>query len=145
MSSGRTLSKGLLLLLVLGMTRLPAEDLTTRDGKVYRNYTVLGHDIGYITIMYADGGGKIPLSNLPAELQAKYGYDPAKSAQFVKQDTEADRKARTDIAQTEAAQKTADDAQQQKLAEAQKKLAAQARQAQPASPNATSPKSLTGL
>jgi nucleoredoxin len=111
-----------LILLALGTLPLPAEDLVTRDGTVYRNYTVLGHDVGYLTIMYADGGGKIPLSNLPADLQAKYGYDPAKSDQFVKQDTAADRKARADLAQEEGAA-----AQQQQLAALarQKELASQ--------------------
>lgn len=70
---------------------LCADDLTTRDGTVYKNYTVLSHDDGFLTIMYADGGGKIPLSNLPDALQKQYGYDPAKCAAAVKATEDADR------------------------------------------------------
>jgi nucleoredoxin len=98
-----TMKTLLLLFLVLGVAGLDAADLTTRDGQVYRKYTVLGHDAGYITIMYADGGGKIPLSQLPADLQAKYGYDPAKSTQFVQQDKAAERQARSQLAQSQLA------------------------------------------
>jgi nucleoredoxin len=105
----------LLLFMALGLAGLDAADLTTRDGQVYRKYTVLGHDAGYITIMYADGGGKIPLSQLPADLQAKYGYDSAKSSQFVQQDQAADRQARAQLAQAQfaAAQQQADTATRQ--------------------------------
>ena len=75
-----------------------ADDLTTRDGKVYKGYKVLGHDAGYVTIMYADGGGKIPLSQLPDELQKKYNYDPAEAAAAIKATVNADQRDRLAIA-----------------------------------------------
>jgi hypothetical protein len=97
-----------LALLVFGwaaMTNLAADDLVTRDGITYRDYKVLGHDDGYIMILYADGGGKIPLNQLPGEMQKQYGYDPAKAAAFVHA-TEADweaAQARVDKAKALAA------------------------------------------
>lgn len=84
------LACGVILLVAIGLVR--ADDLTTRDGKVYKGYKVLSHDAGFITIIYADGGGKIPLSNLPDALQKQYGYDPAKEAAAEKA-AEADWKA----------------------------------------------------
>jgi nucleoredoxin len=119
---------------LLAMARVTADDLTTRDGQVYHNYKVIDHDTGYITIMDSDGGGKIPLSNLPADLQAKYGYDPAKSAAFVQQAEEADRQQRAAIAQAEAAQQ-AQAAQE----------AATARQAQAAAAVASNPASAPSI
>ena len=93
---------------LLAMARVTADDLTTRDGQVYHNYRVIDHDAGYITIMDSDGGGKIPLSNLPADLQKQYGYDPAKADAAVKEETEADQQERAAVAQAQAAQRAAD-------------------------------------
>jgi len=71
----------LLFLLFIAVTggTLAANDLTTRDGTIYSDYRVISHDDGYITITYADGDGKIRLSNLPDALQKQYGYDPIKA------------------------------------------------------------------
>jgi thiol-disulfide isomerase/thioredoxin len=117
---------------VLVMARVTAADLTTRDGQVYHNYRVIDHDIGYITIMDSDGGGKIPLSNLPADLQKQYGYDPAKSDAFVKQDTEADRQARAAVTQAQAAQQI-ESAQQAATAQRAEAAATAAGASRPAS------------
>jgi hypothetical protein len=89
-------------LLFLTLTvSLTADDLVTRDGTVYHGYKVLGHDDGYLTILYADGGGKIPLKDLPDDLQKQYGYDPAKAAAFVQNDEAADRQQRQEVAQAQ--------------------------------------------
>lgn len=104
---------------------LYAADLTTRDGQVYRDYTVIGHDTGFITIMYADGGGKIPLSQLPTDLQAQYGYDPAKSNAFVAQTVTADREARAQLAQAELAAQAQAAATQRQAATAAQQPAGQ--------------------
>ena len=103
------MKKYLSLLLIFAIAPLQAEDLTTRDGKVYHDYKVLGHDTGYLTILYSDGGGKIPLSNLSDEMQKKYGYDKAAADAFVKASTLADRQAREAIVaeRKEAAEKKA--------------------------------------
>ena len=68
-----------------------AEDLTTRDGSVYRNYRVVSSDPGYVTILYNDGGGRVPLSQLPADLQREYHYDPATAAAYTRQFEAEDR------------------------------------------------------
>jgi len=71
--------KLLLLFTSLAGGTLAADDLVTRDGTTYSDYTVTGHDAGYLTIVYADGDGKVRLSDLPDALQKQYGYDPAKA------------------------------------------------------------------
>ena len=86
---------GYLLLMVRG------DDLVTRDGTVYHDYKVLGHDAGYLTIMYSDGGGKIPLSNLPDDLQKQYGYNKQQADAFVQASIAQDRQDREAIAQQE--------------------------------------------
>jgi hypothetical protein len=68
-----------LLFTIMAGGTLAASDLVTHDGIVYPNYKVISHDDGYITIVYADGDGKIRLSNLPDALQKQYGYDPIKA------------------------------------------------------------------
>lgn len=80
---------------------LHASDLTTRDGKVYKDFKILSHDAGFITIIYADGGGKIPLSNLPEALQIQYHYDPTKAAAFAKQADEQEHQSSLDAARAE--------------------------------------------
>jgi hypothetical protein len=72
------------LLLLLTGVALHAEDWTTLDGKTtYKGVSVLSHDDGYVTILDSDGGAKVPLSRLPANLQKRFGYDPAKAAAAV--------------------------------------------------------------
>jgi hypothetical protein len=94
-------------LFVLGlMTCLSAADLVTRQGKVYHNYKVIDHDDGFVTILYSDGGGKIPLKDLPDDLQKQYGYDPAKAAAFVKQFYEADAQQRLAVREAQAPTQT---------------------------------------
>ena len=97
---------------ILALATVQAEDLKTRDGKVYHDYKVLGHDAGYLTILYSEGGGKIPLSELPDDLQKKYGYDKAQADAFVQATIEQDRKDRAALAteRNHAAQKRAADA-----------------------------------
>jgi hypothetical protein len=62
-----------LLLAFSSFALLRADDLMTRDGKLYSDYHVLLHNSKSITIAYADGAANIPIANLPADLQQKYG------------------------------------------------------------------------
>ena len=71
------------LLLAAFFLPLRAADLVTREGKVYHDYTVVGHDDGFLTILFTDGGARVLLKDLPDELQKQYGYDAAKAAAFV--------------------------------------------------------------
>lgn len=88
---------------LISILTLHAEDFTAKDGKVYKNFKVLSHDEGFITILYADGGGKIALSNLPEGMQKQYGYNAAKCAALVDATTEADRRDRLAVAQAQTA------------------------------------------
>jgi hypothetical protein len=54
-----------------------ADDITTTDGKVYKNATILSHTVTSAMIESDNGGAIVPLANLPADLQKKLGYDPA--------------------------------------------------------------------
>jgi hypothetical protein len=62
---------------------LHAEDWTTVDGKVFKNVTVVSHDDGYVTILDDSGGGRVMLTELPAPLRARFGFDPAKASAWV--------------------------------------------------------------
>ena len=91
-----------LLVAVMSLFPVKADDLTTRDGKVYKNYKVMSHDDAYLTILYADGGGKIPLGNLPDALQKQYGYDPAKATAALKASDAADQAAQEQLKREKA-------------------------------------------
>ena len=78
-----------------------ASDIHTKDGNVYRNATVTRVEPDGIVIMTNTGVIKLNFSELPKELQQKYGYDPAKAAAFVA--AEADKRARQQQAIVSAA------------------------------------------
>lgn len=58
-----------------------ADTFTTRDGKTYYG-KVIGSTPASITVKTADSVVKIPLWNLPAEIQKQYNYDPEKAKAF---------------------------------------------------------------
>ena len=58
---------------------LRAEDWKTNDGKVYQDVKVVRSEPDAVTILHHDGGGRIPLANLPPDLQKRFHYDPAKA------------------------------------------------------------------
>jgi hypothetical protein len=57
-----------------------AGDLTTLDHVTYQDVRVTRVDADGIIALYSGGGGKIFFTNLPPEIQQKYGYDPVKAA-----------------------------------------------------------------
>jgi hypothetical protein len=66
---------------------IPAGELVTRSGTVYKNFHIEKSDPSGLTISYApDNGGmgiaKVRLNDLPDELPTRYGYDPKKAADF---------------------------------------------------------------
>lgn len=82
---------------------LRAEDWTTNDGKVYKNVRVISETPAYVTIMHADGGGQVPLSNLSSDLQQRFHYSPEAAAKYLA-DTAAAKKAGKDALAKEKAQ-----------------------------------------
>src|SRR5450755_801049 len=87
-----------MLLLALVGIRLRAEDWTTSDSKVYQNVTVVKSEPDAITILYRDGGALVPLEKLPAILQQRFNYDPAKAK------IAADERVKADAASAQALQ-----------------------------------------
>ncbi|MCE0498755.1 MAG: hypothetical protein LV481_12490 [Methylacidiphilales bacterium] len=60
---------------VLAGSRGMADDLTTTDGKTYKDYKIQKTDSDGITIQYTETV-TIPFDSLPDDLQKKYGHDP---------------------------------------------------------------------
>jgi len=62
-----------------------ADDITTLDGKTYKNVKVTSSDPISITVSHSTGAGRILFAEMDAELQKKYGYDAAKAAAYLDQ------------------------------------------------------------
>jgi hypothetical protein len=77
----------LLCLLFLSAASAQSLQIQTRDGKLYKNATVEKADPAGLTISYDIAGGgigitKLKFSNLPDDLQKKYGYNATNAAAF---------------------------------------------------------------
>jgi hypothetical protein len=70
---------------------LHAEDWTAIDGTHYESVVVVKVEADAVTILDRDGGGIVPLSKLPPDLQKRFGYDPAKAASAAAKRSAADR------------------------------------------------------
>jgi hypothetical protein len=62
-----------------------AEDWKTTDGKAYQNVEVIATRPDMVTIVHDDGVSMVPLENLPADLQKRFNYDPAKAKAFTEE------------------------------------------------------------
>jgi hypothetical protein len=93
-----------LLLVFLGLSLLGAfaEDWTTSDGKTYRDVKVVSHDAAYVTILNADGGGRVLLATLNPDLQKRFGYDPVKAAAAIAAVAASDQRDKDAIAEEKA-------------------------------------------
>jgi hypothetical protein len=63
-----------------------AEDLTTTEGRVYKNVTVRKVEPDGLSISHESGLAKIPFTKLPKEVQKKHGYDPEAKAKEVEKE-----------------------------------------------------------
>jgi hypothetical protein len=80
MKFNRTLAAALVVAVWGGsLFTLRAEDWTTTDGKTYQDVKVIHADADAVTIIHHDGGGRVPLANLPPAIQKRFNYDPAKA------------------------------------------------------------------
>jgi hypothetical protein len=59
-------------------------DITTLDGKTYKDARVIGVEADGVHISFREGVAKVPLDQLPQELQRQYGYgyDPPKTTEL---------------------------------------------------------------
>src|SRR5205823_1734429 len=69
-------------LLFLMVPDLIALDLTTLDGKTYRDCRVSRVYPDSVCVLWPEGGARIKFVNLPESVRAKYGYDEQKAAAF---------------------------------------------------------------
>lgn len=71
------------ILLFAFLSKIPAAhcaDLTTRDGKLYRDFTVKSVDGDGLRIIHRDGAAFCDFDTLPTAVQSQYGWTPDKSA-----------------------------------------------------------------
>lgn len=67
-----------------------ADDFKTVEGKEYKNATVSRVEPDGIVIAFSGGIVKLPFTELPPEIQKKYGYDPQAAAAFQQQTYQGD-------------------------------------------------------
>lgn len=114
-----------LLIFVLGIGSLRADDFTLINGKVYKGITVTKTEPDGITVMTDSGVEKLYFVWLPKQVQQKYGYNPQVAAAYSAQSAQA-QQALSQQAQQEAA------AQSQQAAQAGRaELAAKEEAAKP--------------
>ena len=121
-----------MLLLLAGVMLFPsftfAEDIQTVDGTVYKDITVEGVNPSGIDIGYTDANGSyilrgLKFTNLPADIQKRFGYVPVASQQFESKVNQYSSSEMEDVAGTEKARLEAIKKEvQQKLAGADIKI-----------------------
>jgi hypothetical protein len=128
------------ILLTILLAAMPAfaDTITTISGTTYSDASVTKTTPTAISITHSTGMAKIPFKDLPAATQKKYGYDPAKAAEYETQEAQrlAEQKQRAETQRLQTEQENAAKQQaliakeQAELAQekAQQKAAAQAEQ-----------------
>ena len=59
-----------------------AVDITTLDGREFKNAKILRQEPDRITIVYPNGGATIYLRDLTDDLQKQFGYNPQQAQQY---------------------------------------------------------------
>ena len=72
---------------------IAAQDIKTKDGKLYKKATITAATDAYVTVSHDDGLARIFLENLPDELQKYYGYDQKKADQHMATEAQAQAEA----------------------------------------------------
>ena len=78
----RAQMKRLLIALSMSVVTVYADDIRTNDGTVYKNAKITNHTPADVTIVHQSGIAHVPLSEMPAEVQSQFIYDPEKSARY---------------------------------------------------------------
>jgi len=73
-----------LVILFLSASFALAEDFKTISGKEYKDATVSRIEADGIVLKTKSGISKVYFAELPKDVQERFGYDPAKAAQFAK-------------------------------------------------------------
>jgi hypothetical protein len=116
--------KTLLTILLLAAMPASADTITTISGSTYSDASVTKTTPTAISINHSTGMAKIPFKDLPAATQKKYGYDPAKAAEYEAQEgqRQAEQKQRADALRLQAEQENAE-REHARLAKEQAELA----------------------
>lgn len=72
----------LIAVLLLSAGGVLAEDITLRNGTEYKDVKVLRYDAAGIEVMTTNGVSRIPLRDLPADQQQRFGYSAEKEESF---------------------------------------------------------------
>ena len=86
--------------------------VTLKSGKVLEDAVILDKKPNGITLGYKDGATFIPYSDMPTDIQQKFGYDPIKSARYEKKiddQKKASKKAQEEQKAREKQQKAGQD------------------------------------
>ena len=86
--------------------------ITLKSGKVLEDAVILDKKPNGITLGYKDGATFIPYSDMPTDIQQKFGYDPIKSARYEKKiddQKKANKKVQEEQKAKEEKQKTEQD------------------------------------
>ena len=74
----------LILLVLLLVPSVFGLDITTLDGKTYRDCRVSRVFPDSVCVLWPEGGARIKFVNLPEPFRAKFGYDPERAAAFAR-------------------------------------------------------------
>jgi hypothetical protein len=99
------------------------DDFKTHSGKEYKNVTVTQVEPGGIVVKTKSGILKVYFTELPNDVQERFGYDAAKAAQFT-------NAAQAAVAQSNAAARDAEVQRQQEAQERQRRIASDIEQRQ---------------
>ena len=91
----------LVIVCCLAFTSVYGEDITLRDGTVFKGASVTDVTPAYISVTHSAGVARVMLKDLTPELQQKYGYIPEKAAKA----EAAGASAQQQLAQQQAAER----------------------------------------
>ena len=67
-------------------------DALSAGGRIYTNATITRANPAYAVVNYQEGIVQIPMSDMPADYQAQFGYTPEKAAQFLDEEKQNQKK-----------------------------------------------------
>src|SRR5713101_5615810 len=89
--------KALWILLAMAPS-LMALDITTLDGKVYKDCEVSRVFPDSICVLFSGGGARVKFANLPEPVREKYGYNPEQAANFARAEAAREERERAILA-----------------------------------------------
>jgi hypothetical protein len=85
-------------ILLMAAPSLMALDITTTDGKIFRDCEVSKVLPDSVCLLFPGGGARVKFSNLPEQVRQQYGYNAQQAAAFERAETARDERERAAIA-----------------------------------------------